>query len=643
MWSLYDSKKELTPLIFSNGKSQEDVVNEVIESIKKGDKIIFIKGVCGTGKSAIALNLAKEFGRASVVVPVKALQKQYEDDYTERKYILKDNGEKLGIKVITGRSNHVCPFLKENKEEFKSKISEKFERNSKLNEFDDVIKIKAEKTDDFSCDNNLLPCKIQIKEKNRDIIKGYLRKNPKLNLQEFSSIHNVKRMSIAPICPYWCPIVPAEIKLNLEADCRDYEGLSGIRYNIYQRKKGCGYYDQFNSYVDADTIIFNSAKYKLETLMNRKPSTDIEIIDECDEFLDSFSNEKSININRLNFALSTVFSKKDDSSINETINEMTALTREIMKDRKIDAYAYNKDILPLKNAKIFDLLKLFSDSDFMNAVDCDEENYCHYCDEIARTFRDFFDETYLSFDKEDETITARLVTTNLEKRFKELIDKNKVMVMMSGTIHSENVLKDIFGLKDFKIIDAETKMPGKITKLITGYEFDCKYSNFKEKRVSKEQYLRVLSKCIEKAKKPVLIHVNSFNDLPTEKENEKYGLNMMTQEKIIKMQSEDKTGEIVKRFKDGKIDCLFSTKCNRGIDFPGETCNSIILTKYPYPNVSSLFWKILKRTRPKYYREFYLDKARREFFQRIFRGLRSETDHIYIGSPDIRVFKNLKF
>ncbi|GAG38610.1 unnamed protein product, partial [marine sediment metagenome] len=247
-----------------------------------------------------------------------------------------------------------------------------------------------------------------------------------------------------------------------------------------------------------------------------------------------------------------------------------------------------------KKTKVFDLLKLFLDSDFMRKAECDEENYCYHCDEVARTFKQFFNETYLSFDKEDEAITARLVTTNLEKRFKELIDKNKAIVLMSGTIHSAQVLKDIFGLKDFKIIEAETKMPGKITKLLTGSEFNCKYSNFKEKRVSREHYLRVLSKCIEKAKKPTLIHVNSFRDLPTQEEAERYNLDIMTREKIYKMQSEDKTGNMVKMFKDGKIDLLFSTKCNRGVDFPGETCNSIILTKYPYPNISSLFWRILK-------------------------------------------------
>jgi len=83
-WSLYEDEKELSPLVFSNGKSQSDIVNEVLSAIEQGYKIIFIKGVCGSGKSAISLNLAKEIGRTSIIVPIKSLQEQYIKDYTEK-------------------------------------------------------------------------------------------------------------------------------------------------------------------------------------------------------------------------------------------------------------------------------------------------------------------------------------------------------------------------------------------------------------------------------------------------------------------------------------------------------------------------------------------------------------------------------
>ena len=634
MWNLYEKDKNLKPLVFSNGKNQEDIVKEISESIKSGCKVIFIKGICGTGKSAIALNLAKEFGRTSIVVPVRALQKQYEDDYTNKKYLLKENKEKLKIKVITGRQNHSCPYIKENIKEFEN--SSKTERDSKLIDFNkekETIK-KAKKEIDFSCDNSLLPCKIELKEKNKSMIMKYLKKNPKLKNYNFLNMNYLRRMSIAPVCPYWSPIIPEEAEVDI-GNFREYDGLNNIKYKICQRKKGCGYYDQFNSYIDADVIIFNSQKYKIEMLMNRKPLTEIEIIDECDEFLDSFSNQKAINLNRLYMALGTLYS--ENAKVNEEINNMAILAREITKDEKIEEQAVEGKIIPLKETKIHELLRYFLDNDLMNVVECDEENYCYHCDEVARTFEHFADETYVTFEKDDRDIFAKIVTINLEKRFKEMLDKSKVIVMMSGTIHSEKVLKDIFGLKDFKIIEAETKMPGKITKQKIGYEIDCKYTNFQQKRVSREQYLRALSKCIEHCKKPALVHVNSFNDLPTENENKMYNLDIMTQEKLSKMQYEDKTSENIKQFKEAKTDILYSTKCNRGVDFPGDVCNSIILTKYPYPNISSPFWRILKKTKPQYYDEFYIDKSAREFLQRIYRGLRSENDHIFLLSPDTRV------
>ena len=77
MWNLYEKEKFLKPLKFSNGKTQEDVVKEIVNSIKEGEKIIFVHGVCGTGKSAIALNVARNLGKSSIVVPGKNLQKQY--------------------------------------------------------------------------------------------------------------------------------------------------------------------------------------------------------------------------------------------------------------------------------------------------------------------------------------------------------------------------------------------------------------------------------------------------------------------------------------------------------------------------------------------------------------------------------------
>jgi len=237
MWNLYQNGKFLEPLTFSNGKTQEDIVKEVLDAIKGGNKVIFIHGVCGTGKSTIALNIARKLGKASIIVPGKNLQAQYKKDYEEDKYLLKDNKEKLKISVITGRNNHKCNFLEDNKNAI-PKI--KKEVNSKLN---DIFENKREEIkklirDDLSADNYNIPCKIEIKEKNIRKIKEYLRQNKNIKINNFNTINDVKRMSIAPVCPYWCPVIPEEyeIKSFENSKKRKYTGLDNTKFIFYERR-----------------------------------------------------------------------------------------------------------------------------------------------------------------------------------------------------------------------------------------------------------------------------------------------------------------------------------------------------------------------------------------------------------------------
>ena len=113
--------------------------------------------------------------------------------------------------------------------------------------------------------------------------------------------------------------------------------------------------------------------------------------------------------------------------------------------------------------------------------------------------------------------------------------------------------------------------------------------------------------------------------------------NLISRDKIKGFQQKDREGNAIEEFKKGEIKVLFSTKVSRGIDFPGEQCNSIVFTKYPNPNVKDAFWNILYKTKPQHYWEFYKDKARRELWQKIYRGLRFKEDSVYVLSPDIRV------
>ena len=160
-------------------------------------------------------------------------------------------------------------------------------------------------------------------------------------------------------------------------------------------------------------------------------------------------------------------------------------------------------------------MKIFLDSpEFLNETD--QESYLFEVEETAKMFEEFFNESYLSVNKKDDSLIVNIVTTNLAKRFQDMLDKNKLLVLMSGTLHSSEVLKGVFGLKDYTVIEAETEQQGRIEIQKTGKEMDCKYSNFSRGKFERKDYLRALSKCIEIAKKPVLVHVNAFTDLRSE-------------------------------------------------------------------------------------------------------------------------------
>lgn len=633
VWSLYKKDEFLKPLIFSNKKSQEDVVNEVLKSIKEGAKIILIHGVCGTGKSAIALNIAKELGKTSIIVPGKTLQEQYKKDYEGEKYLKKENGEKLKISVMTGRNNHECPFLKDTnivriKKEVDSTLNDIFSGN----EEDKVCK-------DISADNRMIPCKIELKEKNFWKIRGYLKQNNKINSKEITEIKDVTRASVASICPYWSPVLPDKYDLKYfpESKKRTYEGLENNKFAIYQGKPGCKFYEQFKYFIDSDVIVFNSLKYKLETILNRKPRTEAEIIDEGDEFLDSFSDSHTLNLDKLQFSLAQIIS--EDEKVIESINEIQKIISYLKKDERINDTINSNQILPLNQTGIYDILKIILDVPEI-ILEADDESYLFDLEEIARTFQGFMKETFLTITKKDNTLYFHLVTTNLKERFNNLLKKNNVIILMSGTLHSKEILENIFGLENYKIIEAEIEQQGAINVKKVGKEFDCKYANFSSGKYSRKEYLENLNECLKKSKKPCLVHVNAFTDLPSENEKILFELDeLISREELYELQEKDKEGKEIRDFKKGLIKVLFSTKVSRGIDFPGEECNSIVFTKYPNPNVEDAFWKILMKTKPERYWEFYKDKARRELLQKVYRGLRFKEDKIEVLSPDLRVLE----
>ncbi len=393
-WNLYSDKEFLKPLKFTNGKTQEDVVKEVVDLSKK-HKVIFMHGTCGSGKSAIALNIARVLGKSSIVVPVKALQKQYEEDYITKKHVKKVDGGKMKIAMMTGKDNH-----------------------------DSIIRPGV------SCADPNLPENIKITERNFEKLQRYVQQNPFLKRDRLA-LKDIRRMSVAASNPYWSPIVPEDFELKSLTDSNKmkYLGVNGKNYVFYHRKKGCSYYDQYLSYINADVIIFNSAKYLAELSIGRKPLTEVDIIDEADEFLDSFFKQASLNLTMLLASLRNIHPASLKAKI--SLNNIKELI-ELEEKNKRATVVQEEVVFSIADTKIKEILKEFlSNIDLEAEITMDELSYSNRALETAKNFENSLDELYLTYKKdEDSNLLVNLVSTNLSGKFQDLLDKTKTLVLM---------------------------------------------------------------------------------------------------------------------------------------------------------------------------------------------------------------------
>ncbi len=244
VWGLYDhNNTELPPRVFTNGRNQEDIIDEIIESFDDHN-IVLLKGGVGSGKSIIGATVAGAIGRGIINVPVKALQDQYKSDYEGRLFI-RITDKNLRIRVLKGRSNFKC---------------------KKIIGFD------------VTCASSSLRCTMPL---------------PK----------DVPRWEVAKKCRFWSPIYSRKIKaLEEDSEIYEYDSHGGKQF-YYKRTSGCGYYDQNEYYLNTDVLIFNNSKWYWDTVTNRKPIVDVEIFDEADFFLDGLSLRTNISTRRLNILL----------------------------------------------------------------------------------------------------------------------------------------------------------------------------------------------------------------------------------------------------------------------------------------------------------------------------------------------------
>lgn len=572
VWGLYSCEGEpVKPWIFSNGKSQEEVIDEILEAFES-HRIVLLKGGVGSGKSIIASTICGAMGRGVINVPVKALQEQYRRDY-EGRLSIRLGDRALRIQVLKGRDNYACEWHRDK---------------------------------GYRCSRRSLVCTMPLDS-------------------------DTPRWSVAGRCPYWSPIYPGKIKALIDSigcELREYDSVIGTQY-IYLRKKACGYYAQNLAYAEADVVVYNNAKWFVDTAMGRKTRVEVEVFDEGDLFLDTLSTKTRLTER----TLARLKSEAEEAG-RELVKNHRRREASILKSKAEDVILWFEELLKKGRGEapreldglvedyltvLIEFLGLLN-TEFADNLRMRLENLMYYKRETY-----FYTEPgAVNFFISDPSIVLR---TLMEKSADKLL-------LMSATLQSPEVVEKIYNFNDFAYVEGEPRMMGRVYPRRLGTESPVNWRNWK-KPGFRHGYWDALSWIIEKARRPTLVQIHAYQYLP---EEEEYPL-LPTQGFARQMDQE----ENIAMFRVGREELLFSTKTDRGIDLPDDTCRSIVLMKYPYPGLKDPFFAVMRRKLgEEAFWEYYHDLAWREFQQQIGRGLRNPGDWVEVWSPDLLVHKRLR-
>lgn len=540
VWELTDKNGQIVqPRTYSNCKTQESVVNEVVDSFDDNKFVVLLGGV-GTGKSAIALHVIKHFNRSGIiVVPTKVLEHQYQDDYCgDGKYHIPD----LDVEFMVGKGNFKCPWS----------------------------------GDRWSCTHSGEPC------------------NRPLNKDAEET-----RLKAAYVCKYWSPVYPSTM---LQA-ARKY--LDSYTHTIHSytstggdkawlcASEPCPYYLQFKHYVNPCALLMNAAKWDIETAIERKPAVEIEIIDEADEFLDGLSYQTRLDTKMFD-ALA-----KENTIDRAVLKELETEFEELVRDNEGYEGKLQHEIMVYVQQFVKELedcppsSSVFDKYSKLNQI---LENALHAYINVTHNAMVVF------MPRPDITL-------------KKIFAKSKRVLFMSATMQSKQVLKEIFGIEPH-IVVAEDTNPGVLKLTTTGQESAVTYQSWQQKEFQ-QRYHKLLSHIVNVATKPCLVQVHAKKYVPPEHAH--------------------------RLLDDGFVNGVWwSTRTDRGIDLPDEKCRSIVVMKYPLPDMNDVVLKTMRQLLGdgKFW-SYMNDMATRQLIQQCGRGVRSADDWVEIYSPDSKCFATL--
>ncbi len=452
-FQLQKGGQPLPPLIYSTGKSQEDAINEIIDEFDSGKQVVVFKGLMGSGKSVVALNVARHYGGGMFVVPTKALQEQYFADYGNKKMSIPN----LNISFMLGRANFTC--LLDNA------------RN---------------------CGYNQLPCtrKLHKKETRRDVC--------------------------AQECPHFAAIAFGSYEDDVNygdsfPTSDNYIAINDdLRYINWGVDKICHYYKQYEAYVNSNLIVLNAWLWRAELNLKRLPHRPVIVIDEADSFLEALTLELTFTDRRLSKLEKEGAEVEDEEEAEEGKKNHK---KEDIFQHYVDlenAYVTLKEQKGLLSMK-YEPVKVFMSAliGYLRKVETDYT--VNYLTKL-KWLEEF--ESAVCYIDEEKVVHFFIPEPKVvwESILRKLGDVK--ILLMSGTMQNEAVLQGVYGIKDYGYIIGETKMKGK---LIIKREPSCLFKvDWKswQKEEFRQSYHRAVIRLILKSKAPKVVIVHAMKYLP---------------------------------------------------------------------------------------------------------------------------------
>ncbi|MEM3402503.1 MAG: helicase C-terminal domain-containing protein [Candidatus Hadarchaeales archaeon] len=266
--NLYQEEKPLQPRRYSSGKTQVDLIEEILEGFESND-VILLKAMVGSGKSVVGIRTILELGRGIVTVPTKVLSEQYSRSYEREKYFLKEDGSKAKISVLKGRENFLCSFMRA-------------------------------KGREVNCSERGLPCRRRL---NREA--------------------GERRIDALKECREWGFVFPRNLAKDVKGAKKEfYTGVAG-EWAVCLHGE-CPYWKQFSAYPSADVIVMNSMKWAAEVSIGRLPRLPLTVIDEADEWLDQLALKVTVSRKRIEWVREKLRGDEIEAELEEVWRETTA-------------------------------------------------------------------------------------------------------------------------------------------------------------------------------------------------------------------------------------------------------------------------------------------------------------------------------